>query len=109
MSITTDFWTNRQMRCFLAITGHYYEKDGFNLKSHVLNFSTFGQQHKACDISKILLEKLIELNILEKVTNVTCDGARNIVPAIKDMDSNVKRLWCLAHRLHLMITNAFGF
>ncbi|CAF3826359.1 unnamed protein product [Rotaria sp. Silwood1] len=109
ISITIDFWSNRQMRCFFVITGHYFETNSFHLKSTVLNFSTFDNQHISNEITRILQAKLKELNILHKVVRVTADGANNVVRAIGDMNLNLKRIWCVAHRLHLTIINAFGF
>jgi hypothetical protein len=109
ISITTDFWSNRKMRSFLVITGHYFNVNDFNLQSKVLDFSTFDFQHTANEISTILQTKLIELNIADKVIRVTADGAPNMVRAIDDLELNAKRIWCFAHRLHLTIVNAFGF
>ncbi len=109
ISITIDFWSNRQMKSFLVITGHFFGTDSFTLQSTVLNFSTFDKQHKADEISQILQAKLTELNILHKVVRVTADGARNMVRAIDDIDLDWKRVCCIAHRLHLTITNSFGF
>ncbi len=109
ISVTTDFWSNRKMRSFLVITGHYFNGNDFNLQSKILDFSTFDFQHTANEISKILQTKLIELNIAHKVIRVTADGAPNMVRAIDDLELNAKRFWCFAHRLHLTIVNAFGF
>jgi hypothetical protein len=109
ISITLDFWSNRQMRSFLVITGHYFGVNNFTLQSTVLHFSTFDKQHKATEITQILQATLKELKILHKIFRVTADGARNMVRAIDDSDLNLKRVWCVAHRLHLTITNAFGF
>jgi hypothetical protein len=109
ISITLNLWTNRQMQSFLVITGHYYPRNGFDFQSTVLNFSTFNCHHKSVDICEVLQVKLKELNILHKVVRVTCDGGRNVVRAIRDTDLNLERIWCVAHRLHLSITNAFGF
>ncbi len=108
ISLTTDLWSNRQMRCFLVITGHYFVKNDFTLQSTVLSFSTFDKQHTSVEISQTLQSKLKELNILQKVIRVTCDGGKNMVRAITNLDLNVKRVWCIAHRLHLTITNGFG-
>ena len=96
------------MRCFLVVTGHYFNSNSFNLQSTVLDFSTFDRQHKSNEISRILQAKLTELKIAHKVVRITVDGARNIVRAIDDLKLNAKRVWCLGHRLHLTITNAFG-
>ena len=109
VAITTDFWTNRRIRCFLVITGHYFANGGFDLKSTILDFSTFNKQHTSYEISRILKAKLIELDIAHKVICVTCDGARNMVNAVDNLNLDAKRLWCVAHRLHLTVTNAFGF
>ncbi|CAF1509065.1 unnamed protein product [Adineta steineri] len=109
ISITLDLWSNRQMRSFLVITGHYFSTDNFELKSTILNFSTFNTHHKAVDIRQVLEMRLKELNILNKVIRVTSDGGRNVVRAIHDLHSNIERVWCIAHRLHLCVTNGFGF
>lgn len=109
ISITFDFWSNRQAKSFLVITGHYFGIDSFSLQSKVLNFSTFDKQHKANEISQIVQAKLKELNVLHKVFRVTTDGAKNMVRAIDNIGFGSKRVWCIAHRLHLTITNAFGF
>lgn len=109
ISITVDLWSNKQMRSFMVITGHYFSKNSFDLQSTVFNFSTFDTRHTAVEISRTLQAKLKELNILQKVARVTSDGGRNIVGAIRDLSLNIERVWCVAHRLHLSITNAFGF
>ncbi|CAF2967829.1 unnamed protein product [Rotaria sp. Silwood2] len=109
ISITLDLWSNKQMRSFLVITGHYFLKNGFDLQSTVLNFSTFNVHHQSVDILRVLQEKLQELDALHKVVRVTSDGGRNVVRAIRDLNLNSERIWCVAHRLHLSITNAFGF
>ena len=109
ISLTLDFWSNRQKRSFLVITGHYFDLSSYNLNSTVLNFSKFDSRHTADEISRILATKLKELNILQKVVCVTADGAPNMVRGIDDMNLNLKRVWCVAHRLHLTIINAFGF
>ncbi|CAF4131524.1 unnamed protein product, partial [Adineta steineri] len=108
ISLTMDLWSNRQMRCFLVITGHYFIGNKFDLQSTVLSFCTFNKQHTGVEISRTLQDKLKELNISQKVVAVTCDGGKNMIRAIDDLDLNVKRVWCIAHRLHLTITNGFG-
>ena len=53
--------------------------------------------------------KLQRLGVLKKIIKVTCDGAKNMVNTIDELDLNTRRIWCIAHRLHLTITNALGF
>jgi hypothetical protein len=52
--------------------------------------------------------KLDRLNVLDCVKAVTCDGASNMKKAF-DHVGIIDRLWCLGHRLHLIVTNALGF
>ena len=57
--------------------------------------------------------KLKALSILHKVTGATSDVGKNVGRAIYDLNLNLNlnlnRVWCIAHRLHLCITNGFGF
>jgi hypothetical protein len=109
VSITMDFWSNKQKKSFLVMTGHYFDTKDFNIQSTILDFSTFNKRHTAVEISRILKEKLQELGILEKIVCITADGAPNMVAAIEKAGFGTQRLWCIAHRLHLVITNAFCF
>lgn len=106
ISITCDFWSNRSSKSFLVMTGHYLSAS-FELYSTVIDFSYFEQRHFAECIANEICKKLNRLNILDRVTAVTCDGAANMKKAL-DQFGAVDRLWCLGHRLHLIITNALG-
>lgn len=97
------------MKSFLVITGHYYSTQNFQIQSTILDFSTFSKRHTAIEISQVLEHKLNELDISKKIVCVTADGAPNMTSAIKHVGLEPQRLWCIAHRLHLTISNAFGF
>jgi len=103
MSITTDFWSNRTNTSFLVLTAHYCTDD-FNQKSKILTFSSFNQRHTSAQIARIITFKLRKLNVLNKVNRIVCDGAKNISNAIDSMNINCERIWCIAHRLHLVVT-----
>ena len=107
LSITCDFWTNRVAKSFLVLTGHYLSST-FELKNIILNFSHFDQRHFADNIADEIHSKLGKLGVLKAVTAVTCDGASNMKKAFENF-TNIDRLWCLAHRLHLIVINALGF
>lgn len=107
ISITCDFWSNRTSKSFLVITGHYLSRS-FELHSTVIEFAYFQKRHFSENIANVIHEKLDRLNIFDCVTAVTCDGASNMKKAF-DMMGTVDRLWCLGHRLHLIVTNALGF
>ena len=97
------------MRSFLVITGHYATINSYDVQSTVLDFSTFNHRHTSSDIACVLRMKLQRLGVLKKIIRVTWDGAKHMVNTIDELDLNVRRIWCVVHRLHLTITNALGF
>lgn len=107
MSIACDFWSNRLAQSFLVLTGHYLSAT-FELNNVILDFVHFEQRHLAENIASTIHSKFEKLGILNAVSSVTCDGASNMKKAF-DKFTNIDRIWCLAHRLHLIVTNALGF
>ncbi|CAF2972075.1 unnamed protein product, partial [Rotaria sp. Silwood2] len=107
IAITTDFWCDRSSRSYLCMTGHWYDNN-MNVKSKILVFAPFHDRHTSDNISSELEQHLKRLNILEKTTTITCDGASNMKASFRKIDSRIKRLQCLAHKLHLIICNALG-
>ncbi|CAF2860814.1 unnamed protein product [Rotaria sp. Silwood2] len=109
IGLTLDFWTNRRSISFLCITGHWFKDSPFEFVSKIIHFSSFDERHTATNIARSLKEKLINLEIYHKVIAITCDGAQNLVAALNQLDDSIKRIWCCAHRLHLVVINGLGF
>ena len=107
IAITTDFWCDWSAKSYLCMTGHWYNNDMI-LKSKVLVFTPYVDRHTSENISSELQQRLTQLKIFEKTTTITCDGASNIKASFKRMDARIKRLQCLAHKLHLIVCNALG-
>jgi hypothetical protein len=107
LSITTDFWSDRLNKSYLVITGHYYTNE-HQQKSTILNFSSFNHRHTSEHIANIVKKKLQDLNILHKVNRIVSDGAKNLSSAFMMMNLNFDHVWCLAHRLHLVVTNGLA-
>jgi hypothetical protein len=108
LSITFDFWSNRRGESFLCITGHWLTDD-INPVSKIIDFSAFNYRHTAIDIAGIVKEKLVALDIYEKIICITCDGAENMVLACYLLNDDIPRIWCCCHRLHLVVINGLGF
>ena len=106
MALTSDFWSDRHKNSFLTITGHYLDSD-MNPKSTILHFQSYDKRHVALDIATEVRNRLRDLGIDQKVTSVTCDGAKNMQNAF-DMFDKVDRFWCAAHRLHLTLCNGLA-
>ncbi|CAF4825681.1 unnamed protein product [Rotaria sp. Silwood1] len=108
LSITLDFWSNRKNESFLCITGHWMN-NSLDSISKIIDFSCFNERHTAIEITKVLREKMIDLGVYDKVFCITCDGAENLVLACELLNEDIFRIWCYAHRLHLVVINALGF
>ena len=108
LGVTFDFWSTRQSESCICITGHWIN-NSWDLVSKIIDFSCFNSQHTATEIAKVLEEKLVSLGIYDKVISITCDGAENLVLACELLNENIRRIWCCAHRLHLVVVNALGF
>ncbi|CAF4339092.1 unnamed protein product, partial [Rotaria sordida] len=59
VAITTVFWSDKKQNSCLVLTGHY--------------------RHYSSIIGRVIEKQLTELQIFDKVTTITCDGAPNIV------------------------------
>jgi 3-polyprenyl-4-hydroxybenzoate decarboxylase len=72
------------------------------------DFAPYFDRHTSVNISSELEHHLKRLKIHDKTTTITCDGASNIKAAFKSIDARIKRLQCLAHKLHLVVCNSLG-
>lgn len=82
--------------------------DDFELKSKILDFSSFDHRHTAVRIAGLLTMKLRKLGILRKIDRITNDEAKNLTNAIDILGIDTERIWCIAHRLHLVVTNGLA-
>lgn len=110
IAISCDFWTDKSMKSYICLTGHHGTHE-FDTKSTILSFDAFFDRHFGVRIAKVVQEKLSKLGILHKLQSITSDGAGNMVTmhqALIDNTSNrLDWVWCVAHRLHLVIANGF--
>jgi hypothetical protein len=75
-----------------------------------LSFDTFYERHHGIRIAKIIRERLIEVNLFNKVVCFTTDGASNMRTMCQHLnDMEFDWIWCVGHRFHLTVNNAFGF
>lgn len=108
LSVTCDFWTNRQQKSFLVITGHFVDKN-FNEHSKVLKFITFEGRHFSKLIAQVIENELISLGLYNKLVTITCDGASNMRSMFNYFNRpNIKYIYCIAHKFHLVICNSLN-
>ena len=83
VSLTTDLWSNRQMRSYIGITGHYILNWRMNsVMGHVIDFK--GDIRHAIYIvymkySKVLV--VVSYKICNKISSIITDNASNMVKA----------------------------
>ena len=95
------------LNSFLVLTGHYLSVT-FGLNDVILDFVHLEQRHLAENIASTIDSKLQKFGISNAASSVTSDGVSNMKKAFDEF-TNIDRIWCLAHRLHLIVTNALCF
>ncbi|VEN49326.1 unnamed protein product [Callosobruchus maculatus] len=99
--LTTDIWTDHQMKSFLGITVHFLSD--YKLVSATLGVHELNESHTADYISSKLKEILHEWNInINCITAVVSDNGPNIVKAIHDTFGKNRHIPCFAHTLNLV-------
>ena len=107
LALTTDFWTDRKNNSFMCLTGHWIDSN-MNFQSSIIHFQLFCDRHVASNIAAEVKGRLHHLNIEDKISSITTDGGSNIRSAVQNI-WKINRIWCVAHRLHLVICNGLCF
>ena len=83
VSLTVDIWSDRRMRGFLGVTGHYLKKnkESLKLKSCLLACSRFRGSHTGERIAEAFEAICDEYDIRHKLDFVLCDNAANMKKA----------------------------
>ena len=107
IAITVDFWSDKKVKSYMVLTGHFISED-FKSHSTILQFSSFDQRHFSHLIDKEIEKQLVDLNIFHKITTITCDNAPNMLGLFKHLSRDIKYIPCMDHILHLIICNGFA-
>ena len=76
-----DLWTNRQMRSFTGIIGHYILD--WQLKSVLLRRKRFKGHHTAENIYQQYEDAVLQFDVADKVRHIVTDTANNMVKEFK--------------------------
>ena len=77
--LTVDLWSNRQMKGFLGITGHYISISDWVLNSVMICCKRFKDKHSAENIRHEYGETVTAFNISDKITCIVSDNASNMI------------------------------
>ena len=83
VSVTVDIWSDRRMRGFLGVTGHWIniEDDSLQLKSQLLACNRFRGSHTGERICEEFEQICEEYQMKKKVDHIICDNAANMKKA----------------------------
>ena len=77
LALTADFWADKKQNSYLCLTGHFVNEK-YDLDSTILSFKVFEGQHTGERIGNRIEAELKHLQVYEKTTTITCDGASNM-------------------------------
>jgi hypothetical protein len=79
--LTIDLWSNRQMKGFIGITGHFMAD--WSMKSVMISCKPFKGSHTSQNIAEQYLEIVSSFGINRKVATITTDNASDMVKAFQ--------------------------
>ena len=85
--LTVDIWSNRQMKSYLGVTGHFIID--FTLHSVMLSCRQFRASHTGEEILGYFLDIKDSFNISGKVKNIITDNASNMKKAFRLLETQV--------------------
>lgn len=101
VTLTADMWTSMNMEAYLAVTGHYVDKESHELHSSVLAVQHFPQKHTAENIATVKRSLMEEWGIAGKVRCLVTDAAANMTSCARMLQ--IRHTICIAHSLNLIV------
>lgn len=102
--ITLDMWTSRNTETYIAVTGHYINKD-FKFKTVLLDCCSFSGSPTAGTIAIEIQKITDEWNLTYKVNFAVSDNAPNITNAVTNV-LKWDHFGCYAHTLNSILQDA---
>lgn len=107
VTLTTDIWTDLQMRSYLGVTAHFLHESKTKMVTVSLSARVMDERHSAEYLKEMLLEVCKEWNIKEEnILAVITDNASNITKAVELSFGSKKHVPCFAHTLNLVAERA---
>lgn len=107
VTLTTDVWTDLQMRSYLGVTAHFLHESKTKMVTVSLSARVMDERHSAEYLKEILLAVCKEWNIKEEnILAIVTDNASNITKAVELSVGSKKHVPCFAHTLNLVAERA---
>ena len=109
-TFTSDIWGARTNHSYISWTEHYLGKN-IRLRRFLFAIKYFPEDHTANNISAKITDMVHEIELNSKTVRwitIVTDGAANIQKGSKinsDIDTS---MWCVDHKIHLMVTGSLA-
>ncbi|KAK7913166.1 hypothetical protein WMY93_013377 [Mugilogobius chulae] len=103
VALTGDYWTSLGNHNFLGVTAHYIDEQ-WQLRSHALCVMKTEERHYAETCAEHFIHVAEEWGIMEKVSTLSTDSARNMIAAARQLP--FQHIPCVAHSLQRSVTVA---
>lgn len=104
LTLTSDIWSDMQMRSFLGVTAHFGL--GTEFQSVTLGVYQLDERHTSEYIAENLIKTCNDWGVdSDKVSAVVTDNAANMVKAVEIAFGKKKHIPCFAHTLNLVAQN----
>ncbi|MBW0586411.1 hypothetical protein O181_126126, partial [Austropuccinia psidii MF-1] len=107
ISFTTDTWTSPNIKAFMAITGHFINKE-FNLVSVLLGLMEIEGNHLGQSLANQFLTTLKQYDLEDSIIAITTDNAlvnqrmaQELQDSTESFAAKTQLIGCMAHTLHL--------
>ncbi|KAG9123278.1 hypothetical protein FRC07_015160, partial [Ceratobasidium sp. 392] len=89
ISITSDLWSDANLRSFMAVTAHYIDAQGLMAK-HLIAFRRIEGSHAGVNIGQYLFSVLEETGITNKIGFITLDNAANNDTLMRELEAEFR-------------------
>lgn len=86
------------MEAYLAVTGHYVDKECLELHSSILGVQHFPQKHTAGNIATVKRSLMEEWGIAGNVRCLVTDAAANMISCARMLQ--IRHAICIAHSMN---------
>ncbi|XP_016657326.1 uncharacterized protein LOC107882843 [Acyrthosiphon pisum] len=105
ISLTSDIWTDIQMKSYIGLTIHYLE--GTKFKSGTIGVHELSKSHTSEHIGESFKTVLSQWEINHnQIIAIVTDNAANMKKAASDIFGTEKYIPCFAHTVNLNVNNA---
>ncbi|QRW00609.1 hAT family dimerization protein [Ceratobasidium sp. AG-Ba] len=116
ISITSDLWSDGNLRAFMAVTAHYINQEGY-LAEHLIAFRRIKGHHTGVNMGQVFFSILEEFEIVEKLGYITLDNASSNDTLMAELERvfqergliafgrTLNRIRCFPHVLNLSVNS----